>query len=52
MYGVLWRHLPGPKWVKFFEALLLLLVVVFLLFQYVYPWVIETFPIFDSTVGQ
>ncbi len=52
MYGFIWRHLPGPAWVKFLEALALLLLVVFALFQFVFPWVLETFPIFDNTVGE
>lgn len=52
MYGFLWRHLPGPKLVKLLEVLILLALAVLLLFQYVFPWVIETFPMFDSTVGE
>ena len=51
MYGLIWRVLPGPKWLKFFEALLLILAVVALLFEFVFPWVANTLPAFDNTVG-
>ncbi|MCI1675893.1 MAG: hypothetical protein LKJ57_00525 [Ancrocorticia sp.] len=52
MYGFIWRHLPGPGWLKFAEALILIAAAVFVLFQWVFPWVIATFPMFDSTVGE
>lgn len=51
MYSWLWRHLPGPKAVKFVEALILLLLVVAALFTWVFPWVAETLPQFGNTVG-
>lgn len=48
MYGPLFRLLPGPTWLKVILAALILVGVVFLLFEYVFPWVNDTF--FDSTV--
>lgn len=51
MYGALWRHLPGPTWFKFIEAVALLAAVVFLLFEFVYPWIMENTHLVDNTVG-
>ena len=51
MYAAIWRHLPGPGWLKFMEALLLIAVVVGVLFEFVFPWVANTLPAFDNTVG-
>ena len=42
MYGFIWRHLPGPAWLKAIEALILLAGIVYLLMQYVFPWANET----------
>lgn len=50
MYGWIFRHLPGPKWFKVIEALLLIGLVVFALFTWVYPWV-QSQVNFDMTVG-
>ncbi|WRS30933.1 hypothetical protein U6G28_04415 [Actinomycetaceae bacterium MB13-C1-2] len=49
MYSALFRLLPGPKWLKVIFAALIVLGVVFLLFEYVFPWANAYF--FDSTVG-
>ena len=38
MYGFIWRHLPGPTWLRAIEALALLLGVVYLLMEYGFPW--------------
>lgn len=43
MYGWIWRHLPGPTWLKAIEALVLTAAVVLLLFQVVFPWANEAF---------
>ncbi|MGO1714245.1 MAG: hypothetical protein ACTHYS_04095 [Ancrocorticia populi] len=51
MYGLIWRALPGPKWLKFIEALILILVIVGVLFEVVFPWVAANIPAFDNTVG-
>ena len=48
MYGWIFRHLPGPVWLKVFWALLLVAAVVFALFEWGYPWFNATF--FDTTV--
>lgn len=38
MYGWIWRILPGPRWLKAIEALVLLALVVMALITWVYPW--------------
>lgn len=43
MYGWIWRHLPGPTWLKAIEALLLAAGAVLLLFEVVFPWANEAF---------
>lgn len=49
MYGLFFRLLPGPKWLKVILAVLILLAVVYGLFQWVFPWVNTHF--FESTVN-
>ncbi len=51
MYAAIWRHLPGPGWLKLMEALLLIFAVVAVLFEFAFPWVANTLPAFDNTVG-
>ena len=51
VYGVLWRLLPGPTWLKVVEVLVLLLLVVWVLFTWVFPWLSPLLPFTDNTVG-
>jgi hypothetical protein len=50
MYGWIWRHLPGNTPVRALISLTLVLGVVFLLFQYVFPWADPLLPFGDVTV--
>ncbi|GAA3865102.1 MULTISPECIES: hypothetical protein [Streptomyces] len=50
MYGWIWRHLPGNTLVRAVLALALALGVVYLLFQYVFPWAEPLLPFNDVTV--
>ncbi|VEG28736.1 hypothetical protein [Actinomyces howellii] len=43
MYGWIWRHLPGPTWLRLIESLVLVALVVLGLFEFVFPWANETF---------
>ncbi|AJE83964.1 MULTISPECIES: hypothetical protein [Streptomyces] len=52
MYGWIWRHLPGNVWVRALLSLLLVLLVVFLLFQYIFPWAEPLLPFNDVTVDE
>lgn len=49
MYSALFRLLPGPKWLKIVLAALIVLGIVFLLFEYVFPW--ANGYLNDNTVG-
>lgn len=48
MYGLLWRALPGPTWLRIILALVLFAAVVWVLFEYVFP-VIEPYMRFQQT---
>ena len=50
MYGFIWRHLPGPAWLKAIEALILTAGIVYVLMQYVFPWANAT--LFRSPVSR
>jgi uncharacterized membrane protein YfcA len=50
MYGWIWRHLPGNAWVRALISLVLLLITVYVLFQYVFPWAEPLLPFNDVTV--
>lgn len=51
MYAAIWRHLPGPTWAKATQAICLTAAIVLVLFEVVFPWVADTFVVFDNTVG-
>ncbi|WP_016906202.1 MULTISPECIES: hypothetical protein [Streptomyces] len=50
MYGWIWRHLPGNTPVRTVISVILVLGVVYLLFQYVFPWAEPLLPFNDVTV--
>lgn len=50
MYNFIWRILPGPLWLRILLALALLLAVVFVLFQWVFPAIAPQLPFNDGTV--
>jgi hypothetical protein len=50
MYGWIWRHLPGGTLVRALLSLVLVLGVVFVLFQYVFPWAEPMLPFNNVTV--
>ncbi|MEV5277295.1 MULTISPECIES: hypothetical protein [unclassified Streptomyces] len=52
MYGWIWRHLPGNTWLRAFISLAMVLVIVYVLFQYVFPWAEPLLPFNDVTVDQ
>ncbi|MBB6333694.1 MAG: hypothetical protein SOX57_00650 [Schaalia hyovaginalis] len=43
MYAWIFRHLPGPTWLKAIESLILIGAVVYALFTWGYPWAQEFF---------
>jgi len=50
MYSWIWRHLPGNTLVRAVISLVLALAVVYVLFQYVFPWAEPLLPFGDVTV--
>jgi hypothetical protein len=50
MYGWIWRHLPGNAWVRALISLMLFLAVVYVLFQYIFPWAEPLLPFNQVTV--
>lgn len=51
MYRALWRVLPGPRWVKVVELIVLGSGLLLLLFTVVYPFIAQTFLLEQSTLG-
>lgn len=49
MYAALWRLLPGPRWLKVIEALVLVTVVCAVLLTWVFPAVEPNLP-FDRII--
>lgn len=49
MYRWVFQKLPGPTWVKALVAVVVVVGVVFVLFEYVYPPLHSAF--FDNTMG-
>lgn len=45
MYAWMWRRLPGARWVKALWTLTGFGLAVFLLFQYVFPWLEPHLPL-------
>ncbi|MDO4761917.1 MAG: hypothetical protein Q4A31_08375 [Corynebacterium sp.] len=50
MYGLLWRVLPGPVWVKALLALIILAAVFLLLMEVIFPWISPMLPYNDVAV--
>lgn len=50
MYSALWRFLPGGVVLKVLQLILIAGLLVFALFEWVFPWVAQTFLVEDSTV--
>lgn len=50
MFGLIWRILPGPGFVKFFLSLGLITGVAAFLWFYAFPWVDPYLPFNDVTV--
>ena len=44
MYAWIFRHLPGPLWVRIIIAIVLILAVVYLLMEFVFPTLQSTAP--------
>lgn len=51
MYGFIWRMLPGPTWLKVIEAIALVAIIIWLLFEYAFPWIMDNTNFGENTVG-
>ncbi len=51
MYGLLYRLMPGPAWLKVILLLVLFLAVVAVLFTWVFPAIAPYMPFNQGTVG-
>jgi hypothetical protein len=49
MYGWIWRHLPGPLFVRVIEAVVLVVGIVALLMFVVFPWAEPKLPFNNVT---
>ena len=52
MFDFIWRHLPGPRWLRAIEVLVLLFAIVAFLFEFGFPWIAQNTRILDSVVTQ
>ncbi|WP_407319942.1 hypothetical protein UQW22_05705 [Isoptericola halotolerans] len=50
MYGGLWRILPGPAWFRVLFLLVMFVALVWVCFEWVFPWLSTYVPINDNTV--
>ena len=51
MYLWLFQHLPGPLWLRILLSAALLAGALFLLMEFVFPWLADLTNLTDSTVG-
>ncbi|MCA4133212.1 hypothetical protein [Arthrobacter sp. M4] len=51
MYAWIFRHLPGPLWVRILTSAALVAGVLVLLVQFVFPWISQFTSLTDSTIG-
>jgi hypothetical protein len=52
MYAALWRVLPGPVWLRILILLALLILVLFVLAEWIFPWVGSLIPDAPGTVSK
>ena len=51
IFPAVWNLLPGPRWVRAILLAAALAGIIWVLFEYVFPWVSVTFGIQDQNVG-
>jgi len=51
IFPAVWNLLPGPRWLRAILLTVVLLAIVWVLFEYVFPWFSVTFGIQDQNVG-
>ncbi|GAB4100504.1 hypothetical protein [Sinomonas halotolerans] len=51
MYAWIFRHLPGPLWVRILTAIALLAGALVLMVRYLFPWLSDLTTFTDTTIG-
>lgn len=51
MYAWIFRHLPGPLWLRILQTLILVAAALFLMVQFLFPWMAQFTSFTDSTIG-
>lgn len=51
VYAWIFSILPGPKWLRVIETMIVILAVVAALFQWGFPWAVEAFHLSENTVS-
>lgn len=51
MYGLIWKILPGPAWLRVIWVLAILAGIVYALFTWGYPWVAENYIRSNPNIG-
>jgi hypothetical protein len=51
MYAWIFRHLPGPLWLRIATSVLLVFAALVLMAQFLVPWMSAFTPFTDSTIG-
>lgn len=51
MYAWIFRHLPGPTWLKVIESVVIVGAIVYALLTWGFPWVQDYFGLSESTVS-
>ena len=52
MFEAIWNHLPGPRWLRAIEVLVIIAAIVAFLFEIGFPWLAENTRIVDSVVTE
>ena len=51
MYGWIFRHLPGPLWLRILTTLVMIAAALVLMVQFLFPWMSQFTQFTDSTIG-
>jgi hypothetical protein len=51
MYGWIFRHLPGPLWLRIVTSLVLIAAALVLMVQFLFPWMSAYTQFTYSTIG-
>jgi hypothetical protein len=51
LYAWIFRHLPGPLWLRVATGLVLIAAGLVLMVQFLFPWMAEFTQFTDSTIG-